>query len=43
MRVLIVEDDDAIARPLARASSARASTVDRVETGADALDRSATA
>ena len=41
MRVLIVEDDDAIATPLAKGLEREGLTVDRVETGADALDRSA--
>ena len=42
MRVLIVEDDDAIADPLAKGLEREGFDVDRVETGADALDRSAT-
>jgi len=41
MRVLIVEDDDAIATPLARGLEREGLAVDRVETGTDALDRSA--
>ena len=41
MRVLIVEDDDAIATPLARGLEREGLAVDRVETGADALVRSA--
>ena len=41
MRVLIVEDDDAIATPLAKGLEREGLAVDRVETGADALDRSA--
>lgn len=43
MRVLIVEDDDAIATPLAKGLEREGLAVDRVETGADALDRSAAA
>src|SRR4051812_48600359 len=43
MRVLIVEADDAIATPLAKGLEREGLAVDRVETGADALDRSATA
>jgi DNA-binding response OmpR family regulator len=43
MRVLIVEDDDAIATPLAKGLEREGLAVDRVETGGDALDRSATA
>jgi DNA-binding response OmpR family regulator len=43
MRVLIVEDDDAIATPLAKGLEREGLAVDRVETGTDALDRSATA
>jgi DNA-binding response OmpR family regulator len=43
MRVLIVEDDDAIATPLAKGLEREGLEVDRVETGTDALDRSATA
>ncbi len=43
MRVLIVEDDDAIATPLARGLEREGLDVDRVETGSDALDRSAAA
>ncbi len=39
MRVLIVEDDDAIATPLAKGLVREGLTVDRVETGKDALDR----
>ena len=42
MRVLIVEDDDAIARPLAKGLEREGLDVDRVETGTDALDHSAT-
>jgi two-component system response regulator RegX3 len=42
MRVLIVEDDDAIATPLAKGLEREGLAVDRVETGTDALDRSAT-
>jgi two-component system, OmpR family, response regulator RegX3 len=42
MRVLIVEDDDAIARPLAKGLEREGLDVDRVETGSDALDHSAT-
>ena len=41
MRVLIVEDDDAIATPLAKGLEREGLEVDRVETGNDALDRSA--
>jgi DNA-binding response OmpR family regulator len=41
MRVLIVEDDDAIATPLAKGLEREGLSVDRVETGADALERSA--
>ena len=41
MRVLIVEDDDAIATPLAKGLEREGLEVDRVETGTDALDRSA--
>jgi DNA-binding response OmpR family regulator len=41
MRVLIVEDDDAIATPLAKGLEREGLAVDRVETGTDALDRSA--
>ncbi len=41
MRVLIVEDDDAIATPLAKGLEREGLSVDRVETGSDALDRSA--
>jgi DNA-binding response OmpR family regulator len=40
MRVLIVEDDDAIATPLAKGLEREGLDVDRVETGADALLRS---
>jgi DNA-binding response OmpR family regulator len=40
MRVLIVEDDDAIATPLAKGLEREGLEVDRVETGADALGRS---
>ncbi len=43
MRVLIVEDDDAIATPLAKGLEREGLEVDRVETGNDALDRSARA
>ena len=43
MRVLIVEDDDAIATPLAKGLEREGLSVDRVETGNDALDRSAAA
>jgi DNA-binding response OmpR family regulator len=43
MRVLIVEDDDAIATPLAKGLEREGLAVDRVETGNDALDRSAAA
>ena len=43
MRVLIVEDDDAIATPLAKGLEREGLAVDRVETGSDALDRSAAA
>jgi len=43
MRVLIVEDDDAIATPLAKGLEREGLSVDRVETGADALERSAAA
>jgi DNA-binding response OmpR family regulator len=39
MRVLIVEDDDAIATPLAKGLVREGLAVDRVETGQDALDR----
>jgi two-component system response regulator RegX3 len=39
MRVLIVEDDDAIATPLAKGLEREGLAVDRVETGSDALDR----
>src|SRR5262245_32767283 len=38
MRVLIVEDDEAIAVPLAKGLEREGLDVDRVETGADALD-----
>ena len=41
MRVLIVEDDDAIATPLAKGLEREGLAVDRVETGNDALDLSA--
>jgi DNA-binding response OmpR family regulator len=41
MRVLIVEDDDAIATPLAKGLEREGLSVDRVETGNDALSRSA--
>src|SRR6188472_1745983 len=41
MRVLIVEDDDAIATPLAKGLEREGLAVDRVGTGSDALDRSA--
>jgi two-component system, OmpR family, response regulator RegX3 len=41
MRVLIVEDDDAIASPLAKGLEREGLAVDRVETGTDALDCSA--
>jgi two-component system response regulator RegX3 len=40
MRVLIVEDDDAIARPLAKGLEREGLDVDRVETGSDALIKS---
>jgi len=43
MRVLIVEDDDAIATPLAKGLEREGLAVDRVETGTDALERSAAA
>jgi two-component system, OmpR family, response regulator RegX3 len=43
MRVLIVEDDDAIAEPLAKGLEREGLAVDRVETGNAALDRSASA
>jgi DNA-binding response OmpR family regulator len=43
MRVLIVEDDDAIATPLAKGLEREGLAVDRVGTGSDALDRSAAA
>jgi DNA-binding response OmpR family regulator len=43
MRVLIVEDDDAIATPLAKGLEREGLAVDRVETGTDALARSAAA
>ena len=43
MRVLIVEDDDAIATPLAKGLEREGLVVDRVETGTAALDRSASA
>ena len=43
MRVLIVEDDDAIATPLAKGLEREGLDVDRVETGTAALERSATA
>jgi DNA-binding response OmpR family regulator len=43
MRVLIVEDDDAIATPLAKGLEREGLDVDRVETGNDALDKSASA
>jgi DNA-binding response OmpR family regulator len=43
MRVLIVEDDDAIATPLAKGLEREGLSVDRVGTGNDALDRSAAA
>ena len=39
MRVLIVEDDDAIATPLAKGLEREGFDVDRVETGQAALDR----
>jgi DNA-binding response OmpR family regulator len=39
MRVLIVEDDDVIATPLAKGLVREGLAVDRVETGRDALDR----
>ena len=39
MRVLIVEDDDAIATPLAKGLDREGFDVDRVETGARALER----
>jgi len=41
MHVLIVEDDDAIATPLAKGLVREGLTVDRVETGAAALERAA--
>jgi two-component system response regulator RegX3 len=41
MRVLIVEDDDAIATPLAKGLEREGLDVDRVENGTDALTRSA--
>jgi two-component system, OmpR family, response regulator RegX3 len=41
MRVLIVEDDDAIARPLAKGLEREGLDVDRVETGEAALGRAA--
>jgi DNA-binding response OmpR family regulator len=41
MRVLIVEDDDAIATPLTKGLEREGLAVDRVGTGGDALDRSA--
>src|SRR5436309_1190717 len=41
MRVLIVEDDDAIATPLAKGLEREGLDVDRVETGSDALAQSA--
>src|SRR5262245_39769979 len=41
MRVLIVEDDDAIATPLAKGLEREGLAAERVETGTDALDRSA--
>ena len=41
MRVLIVEDDDAIATPLAKGLEREGLDVDRVETGSDALAHSA--
>jgi two-component system response regulator RegX3 len=43
MRVLIVEDDDAIATPLAKGLEREGLAVDRVETGTDALERSSAA
>src|SRR3954454_3240558 len=43
MRVLIVEDDDAIAEPLAKGLEREGLAVDRVENGTDALDLSASA
>src|SRR6516165_9482398 len=43
MRVLIVEDDDAIATPLAKGLEREGLDVDRVGTGNDALDKSASA
>jgi DNA-binding response OmpR family regulator len=43
MRVLIVEDDDAIARPLTKGLEREGLDVDRVETGTDALRHSAVA
>jgi two-component system response regulator RegX3 len=42
MHVLIVEDDDAIATPLAKGLVREGLTVDRVETGSAALERAAT-
>ena len=39
MHVLIVEDDDAIATPLAKGLVREGLAVDRVETGRDAIDR----
>ena len=41
MRVLIVEDDEAIAVPLAKGLEREGLEVDRVENGTDALDRAA--
>jgi DNA-binding response OmpR family regulator len=41
MRVLIVEDDDAIAVPLAKGLAREGFAVERVETGDDALERAA--
>src|SRR5262249_37094148 len=41
MRVLIVEDDDAIAVPLAKGLAREGLAVERVETGSDALGRAA--
>src|SRR6476469_7974731 len=43
MRVLIVEDDDAIATPLVKGLEREGLTVDRVETGSDALAHTANA
>jgi len=43
MRLLVVEDDDAIAVPLVQGLERAGYSVDRVRTGAEALDRVASA